>query len=155
MNHDQCWLGIGWHVKIIDFSLKLLLRVQNQKIEFTSCWGCRIATIFHLSMNVFKVLWLHFEVASCVMKTFMHKFISKVFWNVILFLPLWVSISCSNLWMSSKCFVHHCLVFFGCMPHGFEVLNKGYGGACPLFFIFFKCHKFGTKVFEVNFTYQD
>jgi hypothetical protein len=111
MNHDQCWLSIGWHVKIIDFSLKLLLRVQNQKFELKVCWGCHIATIFHLSMNVFKVLWLHFKVASCVMKTFMHKFVFKEFWNIILSLPLWASISCCNLWMNSKCFVHHCLGF--------------------------------------------
>jgi len=85
MNHDQCWFSIGWHVKIIWFSLKLLLRVHNQKFELKVCWGCHIAAIFHLSMNVFKVLWLHFEVSSCVMKTFMHKFVSKVFWNIILF----------------------------------------------------------------------
>jgi hypothetical protein len=52
MNHDQCWLSIGWHVKMIDFSLKLLLRVQNLKIELTVCWSCHIVTIFHLSMNV-------------------------------------------------------------------------------------------------------
>ncbi len=45
--------------------------------------------------------------------------------------------------------------FFGCTPHGFEVLNKGFGSACHLLFIVFKCHKFGTKLFEVNCTYQD
>ncbi len=60
--------------------------------------------------------------------------------------------------MSLKCFVHqflvhHCFVFLGCMPHGFEVLNKGFGG--HLLFIVFKCHNFGTKLFELNFTYQD
>jgi hypothetical protein len=53
INHDQCWLSIGWHVKIIDFSLKVLLRVPNQKFELKVCWGCHVAMIFHLSMNVF------------------------------------------------------------------------------------------------------
>lgn len=54
-----------------------------------------------------------------------------------------------------KMFCSSLSCFFGCMLHGFEVLNKGFGGACHLLFIVFKCHKFGTKLFDVNFTYQD
>ncbi len=54
-----------------------------------------------------------------------------------------------------KMFCSSLFCFFGCMLHGFEVLNKGFGGACHLLFIVFKCHKFGTKLFDVNFTYQD
>lgn len=55
-------------------------------------------------------------------------------------------------WVQNVLFI--IVFYFGCMPHGFEVSNKGFGGVCHLLIVF-KCYKFGTKLFEINFTRQD
>jgi hypothetical protein len=62
------------------------MKAKDKKLELevdAYSWrllGFPIATYFHLSiMNVFEVLWLCLEVASLVLKTFMHYFFPMCF----------------------------------------------------------------------------